>query len=382
MAWVVGLLPNAGDEIAGGFRGARLAWDNNFMDTIVEKAGVNKREIHGNKYQASSADFSQALTFEEFSFITSLEHACRSHGVQEFPGMGTWRPINFMVLWGPPGTACQEWHMDAWEKDIMVGTLIVSGKPNPTELANIVYRPIDVEEDDPEAMAKALELPLDWSTIEPIRRIAEWHMPKALILFKGDAMHRGPAVPEEDPTRVSIYISWGRQGISTKTFVDNTCFNARRPEGTGGQREPQGTQGTQGRPEGTGGKREPQGTQGTQGRPEGTGGQREPQGTPRRRVTQQTRRSQVGCLSLCSLSLFLYACVCVCVCVSPSLCCHAWGAGREGRAHCLRSSCPPSPHQTLIYLENDLSKYAQGYEWLSSSAKELSAADGTTYQRS
>jgi hypothetical protein len=227
MAKLVGLLPSA-PGIAGGFQGGRLTWDDEVMESIIAKAALNKSKIHGDKLQSSEATFWPDLSPEEQSFVTTLKTTCRSHGVEQFPEMEPWKLIDMMVLWGPPGTSFQQWHMDTWATDILIGTLLASGPTTPTELANIAYKPIDIPKKDIEATASAMKLPWDWTSILPIAPIKEWHAPKALIMFKGDAMHRGPAVPAGGPARVLIYFAWGPEGISTKRFVDNAVFNKLR----------------------------------------------------------------------------------------------------------------------------------------------------------
>jgi hypothetical protein len=225
-ARISGTLP-ASPGIAGGFLGARMTWSDKLMDGLFRKASSHLNEIHGKKWQCHLWEFENMLTSKEKRFVDSLKNAGREHGVQQYPPMRNWGLLDFAVLRGPAGTKCQTWHMDTRD-NIVVLTILAKGTSIPTELADVQYVSIDVEDEEIQGVADLMELPWDWSSLTAATRTHEWFSNKTALMFFGNAVHRGPGVPAGGPDRDIIYLSWGPVHASTYHFISEKFFNSLR----------------------------------------------------------------------------------------------------------------------------------------------------------
>lgn len=201
-----------------------MEWCEALMARVIATAEKEAKPIHGGKMQSKLAWFEDKLNPEELFFLQTLQSVWRSHAIGQCDPMVGWELCDFMFLFGPPGSGKQQWHCDTRE-DIMVVTVVVRGQPDPTELANLRYTSIDVEDELLEDAAEAMGLPHDWSKIEPLGRIEEWYQEKSALFFFGNAVHRGPGVPSGGSERVSIYSAWGPHGASTEFFVNEKFYN-------------------------------------------------------------------------------------------------------------------------------------------------------------
>ena len=224
---VVFVLPRT-PGLAGGFAPAVLEWDETLVASIIKKAQQHSFPIQGGKRQAAKSNFYAKLNKAEQMHLFALERACFNHAVSQNPLIADWDNIDLAILWAEPETNCQEWHLDTMEA-IVAATVVASGHPTPTEFADLKYRDIDVDDDDFDIVANAMNLPLDWTTLQPASRPRWCFDPKTLFTFMANAVHRGPAIPKGAPARVSFFFSWGPHGSDTAetgVFVNQTFSTA------------------------------------------------------------------------------------------------------------------------------------------------------------
>ena len=225
-------MPTADPDVAGGWAFLQVPYDDLVMARIVTKVSPFKRPVHGEKTYAQRPAYTNALDTVEKRFLENVVAVAFEHGAKHYPGMAAYENIDLSFVFGPPGTACQQWHMDSRDplKPVVSATLIVAGAEDacPTEFADIKYVASNVEDDQIAAVALAMKLPMDWKTLVPAKVLDSHRGPHVLRIFHGDAIHRAPANPLGALERVCLFLSWGPPGATTERVTFEQHYNIMR----------------------------------------------------------------------------------------------------------------------------------------------------------